>query len=65
MWAVRLMRKRGTMDFNLDELLTVLVPIFAVAIGAAVIKKAIGLAITLAAILIIAYMVMQAMGVAG
>ena len=53
------------MDFNFDfdALAAILVPIFAVAIGAAVIKKAIGIAITLAAILIIGYMVSQALGI--
>ena len=53
------------MDFNFDfdALIAVLAPIFAVAIGAALVKKAIGLAITLIAILIIALMIMQALGI--
>ena len=51
------------MDFNFDALAAIIVPIFAVAIGAAVIKKAVGLAITLIAILIIGYMLSQALGI--
>ena len=50
------------MDFNFDAILSVVGPILAVAIGAALIKKAIGLAITLVAILIIAYIVSQSLG---
>ena len=55
------------MDFNFDfdALLAIIGPILAVAIGAAVIKKASGIAITLIAILIILFMVSQALGVTG
>ena len=53
----------GAMNFDIDAILAILTPILVVAIGAAVIKKAVGLAITLIAILIIGYMVAQALGI--
>ena len=51
------------MDFNFDALAAIIVPILVVAIGAAVIKKAIGIVITLVAILIVGFMVARALGI--
>ena len=53
------------MNFDFNSLLAIIGPILAVIAVAAIVKKAIGIAITLIAILIIAYMVMNGLGVAG
>ena len=51
------------MDFNFDALAAIIVPILVVAIGAAVIKKAIGVVITLVAVLSTGLMVARLLGV--
>lgn len=49
-------------DLDLDAVLAILGPILVVAIGAAVVKKAVGIAITLIAILLIGSLILKALG---
>lgn len=51
------------LNLDLDAVLAILGPILMVAIGAAVIKKAVGIAVTLMAILIIGSLILKALGV--
>ena len=50
------------MDFNIDSLLGIIMPILVVCIGIAAVKKAIGCVITLAIILVVAFLAFSFLG---